>query len=452
MSDKWREVTIEDIAERVAMGPFGSNIKTDNFVDSGVPIIRGGNLNGERFIDEEFVFLTEDKADELRSANAFPGDIVFTHRGTLGQVGIIPRTAKYKRYVVSQSQMKLTCDKGKADPLFVFYYFKSARGQQELLANTSTTGVPAISRPLTSLKQIRFQLPPLSIQSAIACILGELDDKIENNRRMNATLEAMARTVFKSWFVDFDPVRAKAEGRKPSCMDATTAALFPASFQDSPIGKIPKGWKTIPLGELVEVTKGLSYKGCGLSDAGIPLHNLNSIYEGGGYKHEGLKHYTGEYKDRHIVVPGDVIVANTEQGFDHLLIGYPSIIPKRYGNFGLFTHHIYRVRPRNDSPLTNHFIYLLLLMPSFRDQVISYTNGTTVNSLSADGLLRPVFTLPQSEIIQIAEKLFSPLLEQQEALFSESRTLAKIRDTLLPKLMTGEIRIKDSEKLVEDKT
>ncbi len=182
------------------------------------------------------------------------------------------------------------------------------------------------------------------------------------------------------------------------------------------------------------------------------MHNLNSIYEGGGYKHEGLKHYTGEYKDRHIVVPGDVIVANTEQGFDHLLIGYPSIIPKRYGNFGLFTHHIYRVRPRNDSPLTNHFIYLLLLMPSFRDQVISYTNGTTVNSLSADGLLRPVFTLPQSEIIQIAEKLFSPLLEQQEALFSESRTLAKIRDTLLPKLMTGEIRIKDSEKLVEDKT
>jgi type I restriction enzyme S subunit len=208
------------------MGPFGSNITTDNFVPQGVPVIRGLNLNGERFKDEKFVFLTDDKADELHSANAFPDDLVFTHRGTLGQVGIIPKNARYPRYVVSQSQMKLSCDNTKVDPLFVFYYFRSNRGQHALLANTSTTGVPAISRPLTSLKAIRIPFPPLAEQCAIAHILGTLDDKIELNRRMNETLEAMARAIFKSWFVDFDPVRAKAEGRQPDGLDADTAALF----------------------------------------------------------------------------------------------------------------------------------------------------------------------------------------------------------------------------------
>ncbi len=105
------------------MGPFGSNIKTDNFVPAGVPIIRGVNLNADRFLDDEFVYLTDEKADELKSANAFPNDLVFTHRGTLGQVGIIPQNAKFKRYVVSQSQMKLRCNPQKAEPMFVFYFF-----------------------------------------------------------------------------------------------------------------------------------------------------------------------------------------------------------------------------------------------------------------------------------------------------------------------------------------
>jgi type I restriction enzyme S subunit len=154
MDSKWPVVRIDEIRapikHSVAMGPFGSRIKTDNFVPSGVPVIRGGNLNAERFRDEDFVFLTEEKADELRSANASPGDLVFTHRGTIGQVGIIPNSARYPRYVVSQSQMKLTCDAKKVNPLFVFYYFRSPLGQHELLMNTSTSGVPAIGRPLTS--------------------------------------------------------------------------------------------------------------------------------------------------------------------------------------------------------------------------------------------------------------------------------------------------------------
>lgn len=234
MVDEWQVVPVAKIAadlpSAIAMGPFGSRIKTDNFVNCGVPIIRGINLAGGRFYEEDFVFLTEDKADELKSSNAFPGDIIFTHRGTLGQVSIIPKNSKYKRYVVSQSQMKLTCDTSKVEPTYVFYYFRSPKGQYQLLLNTSTTGVPAISRPSTTLKNILISLPPLTEQKAIAHILSSLDDKIELNQQMNRTLEAQARAIFKSWFVDFDPVRANMEGRQPVGIDTTTAELFPDSL------------------------------------------------------------------------------------------------------------------------------------------------------------------------------------------------------------------------------
>ena len=166
---EWQEVSIEEIALRVAMGPFGSDIKTDNFVAAGVPVIRGGNLTCGRFNPEKFVFLTDYKADELLNANAYLGDIVFTHRGTLGQVGLVPEGSS-ERYVISQSQMKLTCDPDLADPPYIYYFFKSPVGQYALLMHTSQTGVPAISRPVTSLKSIRLPLPPLPEQRVIAHI------------------------------------------------------------------------------------------------------------------------------------------------------------------------------------------------------------------------------------------------------------------------------------------
>lgn len=151
----WRVSTLGDLCRRVAMGPFGSDIKTDNFVDVGVPVVRGGNLT-KGFVDEGFVYVSEQKADELRNANAFPGDIVITHRGTLGQVGLIPNEAAFPRYVVSQSQMLLSVNPSLATPRFIFEYLRSPAGQHQLLANTSQTGVPAIARPTTSAKAIQL--------------------------------------------------------------------------------------------------------------------------------------------------------------------------------------------------------------------------------------------------------------------------------------------------------
>jgi type I restriction enzyme, S subunit len=153
----WKVGTLGQVVSRVAMGPFGSSIKTDNFVPDGVPIVRGGNLtNG--FMDRDFVYLTEAKADELKNANAFPGDVVITHRGTLGQVGLIPLKARHKRYVVSQSQMLIRPSPALPSH-YLYLYLTSVIGQHSLLANVSQTGVPAIAQPTTSLKAIRMLCP-----------------------------------------------------------------------------------------------------------------------------------------------------------------------------------------------------------------------------------------------------------------------------------------------------
>ena len=176
----WRVVKVEEIADRISMGPFGSRITTDNFVDSGVPVIRGGNLvNG--FNEKAFVFLTEEKANELKSSNAFSEDIVFTHRGTLGQVGFIPTHSQYPRYVVSQSQMLLGVNKNLASSRFVYRFFCSQSGLNAILANTNTTGVPSIGRPTTTLKSIQIVLPEEKVMCQFDSLIKAIDFKKEAN-------------------------------------------------------------------------------------------------------------------------------------------------------------------------------------------------------------------------------------------------------------------------------
>lgn len=178
----WPIEVLGELCDRVAMGPFGSDIKTDNFVPDGVPIIRGGNLKGG-FGGGDFVFLTEEKADQLRNANAFPGDIVLTHRGTLGQVGLIPSNVEFPRYVISQSQMLLSVTKSKTTARYVYEYLRSPQGQHAWLSNTSQVGVPAISRPTTSLKAIRLLNPAMPILQAYELVTEPLFAAIRANNR-----------------------------------------------------------------------------------------------------------------------------------------------------------------------------------------------------------------------------------------------------------------------------
>ena len=429
MAGEWQDVTIEEIASKIAMGPFGSDIKTDNFVSAGVPVIRGGNLTSGRFYGDDFVFLTEEKADELANANAFPGDIVFTHRGTLGQVGLVP-AEPFKRYVVSQSQMKLTCNPKSANPTFIYYFFRSPAGQHALLMNTSQTGVPAISRPTTSLKSIRLSLPPLPEQHAIAHVLSTLDDKIELNQRMNETLEAMAQATFKSWFVDFDPVRAKAEGRDTD-LPKSIVNLFPDRFEDSELGEIPKGWEAVILPETIEVNPSRSLKKGELAPyldmANMPTrgHSPDAVVErpfGSGMR----------------FINGDTLVARITPCLENGKTAFVDFLNKDQIGWGSTEYIVLRPKP----PLPAEFAYCLARCIEFREFAIQSMTGTSGRQrVPPEALSHFRMIRPPEKLAGIFGGIVKPLFTRAHAAANESRTLAALRDALLPKLISGEVRV-----------
>jgi type I restriction enzyme S subunit len=172
------------------MGPFGSNIKVETFVESGVPIISGAHLRGMRLSDGNYNFVSIEHADRLSRSNVTRGDVVFTHAGNIGQVAIIPDTSQYERYVVSQRQFYMRCNRDLISPMYVVHFFHTAEGQHALLANASQVGVPSIARPATYLKSIEISCPPKALLSEFDAIVGNLHRKAASNLKENNTLAA----------------------------------------------------------------------------------------------------------------------------------------------------------------------------------------------------------------------------------------------------------------------
>ena len=170
----WEAANIDEISEKVACGPFGSSIKVSTFVSTGVPVISGQHLNNIKLEDNSYNFITEDHAEKLKNANVYQGDLVFTHAGNIGQVSYIPETSRYDRYVLSQRQFYLRCNKDIISPEYLAHFFKSPLGQHKLLANTSSTGVPSISRPVSYLRSITLVLPPIELIDIFSSIIKPL--------------------------------------------------------------------------------------------------------------------------------------------------------------------------------------------------------------------------------------------------------------------------------------
>lgn len=190
---------IADLIDEIAMGPFGSNIKVSCFVDSGVPVLNGSNLEGFSLSEKTFRYVTRKKADSLNKANAHRGDVVITHRGTLGQIVFIPQDSKYDRYVISQSQFRVRCN-DKVLPEYLVYYFHTPIGQHKLLSNASQVGVPALARPSSTFQQIEVVLPELSIQKCVVEIISTIQKKIANNQELNDNLQQQAAALFSSLY------------------------------------------------------------------------------------------------------------------------------------------------------------------------------------------------------------------------------------------------------------
>ena len=192
---------VADLIDEIAMGPFGSNIKVSCFVDSGVPVLNGSNLEGFSLSEKTFRYVTRKKADSLNKANAHRGDIVITHRGTLGQIVFIPQDSKYDRYVISQSQFRVRCN-DKVLPEYLVYYFHTPIGQHKLLSNASQVGVPALARPSSTFQQIEVVLPELSIQKCVVEIISTIQKKIANNQELNDNLELQAQAIYSYMFIE----------------------------------------------------------------------------------------------------------------------------------------------------------------------------------------------------------------------------------------------------------
>ena len=200
---------IAELIDEIAMGPFGSNIKVECFVDDGIPVLNGSNLDGFRLSEKEFRYVTPEKASSLKKANATRGDVVITHRGTLGQIVYIPKTSRYERYVISQSQFRVRCN-NKILPEYMVYYFHTAIGQHKLLSNVSQVGVPALARPSSTFQQIEIEVPSIDVQRKIVAILDAIQEKINCSNKINDNLEQQAMALYASMFLDNPAVETTA--------------------------------------------------------------------------------------------------------------------------------------------------------------------------------------------------------------------------------------------------
>ncbi len=444
MAGEWTTARVEEVAERVAMGPFGSSIKVETFVPEGVPVISGQHLHGSRVDDRPgFNFITPEHAEKLRNANVQRGDVIFTHAGNIGQVAYIPSTSAFHRYVISQRQFYLRPNPGKALPEFLVAYFRSPEGQHKLLANTSQVGVPSIAQPVTYLRSLEIPLPPLAEQRAIAHILGTLDDKIELNRKQNETLEAMARALFKAWFVDFAPVRAKMEGRwqrgqSLPGLPAHLYDLFPDHLVESELGEIPEGWELASLTEFSSLNPEAWTKRTRPEQ--IRYVDLSNTKWG---RIESVTNYDADdapSRAQRVLRPLDTIVGTVRPGN-----GSYALI----SDDGLTASTGFAVL----RPLRRECAEFVYLAATARENIERLSNLADGGAYPA---VRPEI-VSATQVPRAGEKLINEFSRQVSSMLAgiaanerTSRSLAQLRDTLLPKLISGELRVPDAERILRE--
>ncbi len=369
------------------------------------------------------------------------------------------------RPVAFNQDVKAILPDASVDPWFLHYWLRAM--EPKLLSMVDFTGIGAGKLDTFSLQQLEFEVPSLQEQQRRYQLVKALDDKIELNRRMCATLEEMARAIFRSWFVDFDPVRAKVaaiaegldparaamaaiSGKKEEELDTlppetlaslrATAALFPSSFTDSEVGEIPVGWRVCRFGDVATVQRGVSYKSSELAPSATALVTLKSFARGGGYREDGLKEYTGAYKPEQEVEPGDLLISHTDVTQAAEVIGRPALISSSAGYERLIISlDVGVVRPV--STIYKLFLYGLASTQAFTDHMLSYTSGTTVLHLSSKAIPTFQFADPGEELVSLYDGLAAPMFGQIQLLIEQSRTLAALRDTLLPKLLSGELTV-----------
>jgi type I restriction enzyme S subunit len=431
MSSEWRECSLDDVAELTG----GYAFKSSQYQINGVFVLRTLNISdGGSISQDDAVFVSDADAREFSRFQLCEKDILFVMVGaTLGKIGKVSKSVLPA--LLNQNMWRIRARRDLADQDFLYYSFKES--VLEIIGWASGSARGFLRRD--DCRNLKINLPPVEEQKAIAHILGTLDDKIELNRKTNETLEAMAKALFKSWFVDFDPVRAKAEGR-PTVLPAEISDLFPDSFEDSELGEIPSGWMTGRLEEILEVDPPRQLRRGSISPylemKGVPTSGHSAVDVIG-------REFTSGSKFRN----GDTLLARITPCLENGKTAFVDFL--KDGEMGWGSTEFIVMCGRREE--LNPFAYYLARSEVFRNHSIKNMVGSSGRQrVPSDAVSAFTLPLPPEEILLKFGLLATDLMRKISERAAQSSILSTIRDTLLPKLISGEIRIPDAEKMLEE--
>jgi type I restriction enzyme S subunit len=387
-----------------------------DWIDVGIPTISAKNVNGGRLVSRDSIrHVSFEVYKRWMKEDVKRGDCFLVSEGaTLGECMLWDYDYPI---VLGQRIFCLRANPAILNPRFLYAYITSRSFQDEIVGRATGTSVDGLRQ--TEVLKLKLRLPPIEQQELIGDVLYNLDHKIELNRRMNATLEAMARALFQSWFVDFDPVRAKLDGRKPIGLDETTATLFPDSFQESSLGHTPKGWEVKALGKVIELAYGKPLKAEDRKSGPVCVYGANGPV---GWHDEKL-------------VPGPGIVVGRK--------GNPGVVTWAHGDFYPIDTTFY-VEPIGACRSLHFFYYALSLQ-----NLANLSADSAVPGLNRNHAYMSKQVIPSQPVLTAFDSQIGPIFASIYANEEQSRTLATLRDTLLPKLLSGELSVAGIESRLE---
>ncbi len=424
---EWKTYTMEEVIEHF----IDYRGKTPKKTTYGIPLITAKIVkNG--FIEEPDEFIAEDYYDSwMRRGLPEIGDVVMTTEAPLGEVAQIKTSAK-----IALGQRIITL-RGKPDLLdntFLRFILQGATVQGRLKARGTGSTVQGIKS--SELKKVQIDLPPLPEQKKIACVLGNIDDKIELNRRMNKTLEAMVMTLYRHYFIDF--------GLPPGAKYETDESPFGKLCDTDEMGPVPDGWRISLLGDYINVKHGFAFKGQYFSEEETDkiLLTPGNFRIGGGFSDKKFKFYNDDnFPKDYILNKNDLIITMTDLSVGGDTLGFPAFVPTITNKVLLHNQRLGKVEFKNSEWKFKYFIYHLLCTKDYRSSILGSASGTTVKHTSPSRIMGFEFICPSDEMLRIfekkAEKLFNQIAINQE----EMNILISIRNFLLPKLLSGEVII-----------
>ena len=411
----------------IQTGPFGSQLHKRDYVQVGTPIITVEHLGENRIIHGELPSVSDYDRNRLSKYTLRQGDIVFSRVGSVDRRSLV-RDAE-EGWLFSGRCLRVRPDVNKIDPTYLSYFFGLSAFREHIRSIAVGATMPSLNTQILS--NVPIVYPPLPEQRAIAHVLGTLDDKIELNRQMNETLEEMARALFKSWFVDFDPVRAKIDGRwrrgqSLPGLPADLYDLFPDRLVPSEFGEIPEGWEVNALDEIAMFLNGLAlqkYPAAG--GAALPVIKIAQLRAGHTL---GAAFASADIPSQYVVQDGDLLFSWSGSLEVDIWTGGP----------GALNQHLFKVTS-TEHPKWLLYQWLQVHLQAFRS--IAADKATTMGHIRRHHLNEALTVVPDSDLLNAITSNMQPLFDSALALSLESRTLATQRDMLLPKLVSGEMGV-----------